>query len=74
LISDSQANRLLVLDEALKHLEKEHPRAGKALELHYFGGLTQAEVGELLNISQPTAMRDLRFARAWLARVWDVTV
>ena len=27
-----------------------------------------AEVGQVLDVSQPTAMRDLRFARAWLAR------
>jgi DNA-directed RNA polymerase specialized sigma24 family protein len=37
------------------------------VELRYYGGLTLEEIGEALGISAPTAMRDLRFAQAWLA-------
>jgi RNA polymerase sigma factor (TIGR02999 family) len=53
----------------LARLEQEFPRHAKAVELRYFGGLTLDEVGEALGVSAPTAMRDLRFAQAWLARV-----
>lgn len=58
---------LLALDDALTRLEQAHPRQAKAVELRYFGGLTLEEIGEALGISAPTAMRDLRFAQAWLA-------
>jgi len=57
---------LLDLDRALERLSEEHPDAATAIELHYFGGLTQAEVGESLGVSESTALRNLRFARAWL--------
>ena len=60
-------DRLLMLDDAMTRLEASHPRAARSLELHYFAGLTQQEVGEVLEISQPTVARDLRFARAWIA-------
>jgi RNA polymerase sigma factor (TIGR02999 family) len=58
---------LLALDEALGRLEQAHPRQAKAVELRYYGGLTLEEIGEALGVSPPTAMRDLRFAQAWLA-------
>ena len=65
LMDDDDA--LLALDAALARLERRHPRQAKAVELRYFGGLTLEEVGEALGVSAPTAMRDLRFAQAWLA-------
>lgn len=68
LVSEEQATTWLELDSALDGLEAEHPRQSKVLELLYFGGLTQTEVGAVLEVSQPTVARDLRFARAWLAR------
>ncbi len=66
--TDAEPDLLIALDEALQRLEGESPRQAKAIELRYFGGLTLEEVGEALGISPPTAMRDLRFAQAWLAR------
>ena len=59
---------LLALDDGLARLERENPRQARAVELRYFGELTLEEVGETLGVSAPTAMRDLRFGLAWLAR------
>jgi RNA polymerase sigma factor (TIGR02999 family) len=58
---------LLALDEQLTRLAVLHPRAARTIELRYFGGLTLQEVGETLGCSTATALRDARFALAWLA-------
>ena len=71
LIPDAHVERLLEFDDALKRLAKTRSRQSKAMELHYFGGLTLEEAGKVLGVSPATVMRDLRFAEAWLAREWD---
>ena len=57
----------LALDEGLRKLEAEDPRAASVVELHFFAGLDLARVGELLGIARRTVDRDWRFARAFLA-------
>jgi RNA polymerase sigma factor (TIGR02999 family) len=57
---------LLALDQSLMALEKMDPRKCKAVELHYFGGLTIEEMAEILQVSTRTVSRDLAFAEAWL--------
>lgn len=69
-IPTSDADTLLELDELLQRMAETHARPSSVMELYYFGGLTQREVGEVLGLSQPTVAEDLRFARAWLAREW----
>jgi RNA polymerase sigma factor (TIGR02999 family) len=59
---------VLELDGVLSRLEAISPRQAKAVELRFFGGLTLEETAKVLGTSAPTAMRDLRFAQAWLAR------
>lgn len=59
---------ILPLDEALRRLERLHPRHAKIVELRYFGGLTQEEAAEALDISLTTLKREWEFARAWLFR------
>jgi len=70
LIPDDKVGPVRKLDNALDVLAQEHERSSKVVELYYFGGLTLTEVGETLGTSAATAMRDLRFAKAWLAREW----
>jgi len=36
------------------------------VELKFFGGLTTAEIGTVLELSTATIERDWSFARAWL--------
>jgi len=38
------------------------------VELRYFGGLTESEVGAELEISVATVKRDWEFARTWLLK------
>lgn len=59
---------IVELDEALTRLGEQDSRKAKVVELHFFGGLTVAEIGELLEVSAATVNRDLKFARAWLFR------
>ena len=59
--------RLLAVDEALSKLETLDPRAAKVIELRFFGGLTETEAAEALDISIATLKRDWDFGRSWLA-------
>ncbi len=57
---------LLLLDESLAELERVAPRAGKVVELRYFGGYGDREVVDALGVSLATVRRDWEFARSWL--------
>ncbi|MFS0738708.1 ECF-type sigma factor [Sphingomonas sp. 1P06PA] len=54
------------LDHALIRLAAIDPGMGDLVEMRYFGGMTLAEVGKVLAISEATALRRWRVARAWL--------
>lgn len=62
---------LLALDEALARLAQDAPRKAQVVELFYFGGLSAAEIAEVLSangtrVSQRTVENDLKIARAKL--------
>ncbi|HYP12473.1 MAG TPA: sigma-70 family RNA polymerase sigma factor [Bryobacteraceae bacterium] len=59
--------RLLAVDEALVRLESLDARAAKVVELRFFGGLTESDAAEALQISRATLRRDWEFAKTWLA-------
>lgn len=59
---------LLMLNEALDHLEAVSPRKAQLVKLRYFAGFTLPEVADLLGISQSTAEADWTYAKAWLKR------
>ncbi len=59
---------LVELEEALSILESRYPREARVVELRYFAGLTNREVGECLDISLATVKRDWTFARTFLRR------
>lgn len=62
---------LLALDDALTSLTALDPQQGRIVELRFFGGLTQEEIGEVLAVSPTTVKREWRVARAWLVRELD---
>jgi RNA polymerase sigma factor (TIGR02999 family) len=63
-----RACEFIALDQALVELMRIDPRQGQIVELRYFGGLSEQEVGEVLSISRATVSREWQTARAWLYR------
>jgi RNA polymerase sigma-70 factor (ECF subfamily) len=57
---------LTALDDALTRLATVDPRLAQLVELRFFGGLTEEQVAEALEISQRTVRRQWRLAKAWL--------
>jgi RNA polymerase sigma factor (TIGR02999 family) len=55
-------------DRLLKQFESIESRAGKLVELRFFGGLSIEDAAAVLEISVATAKRDWAIARAWLQR------
>jgi RNA polymerase sigma factor (TIGR02999 family) len=62
---------LLALDDSLKELELLDERKSRVVELKFFGGLSMAEIAEVLKVSEETVKRDWRFARNWLLSELD---
>ena len=65
-IADSTSDEVLVLDDALAELALVSPRQASLVEARFFGGLELQETAVLLEVSESTALRDWRAARAWL--------
>ncbi len=61
-----QDREVEALDDALTALEKESPRASRVVELCFFGGFTQKEAAEVLEISLATVQRDWDYAKSFL--------
>jgi RNA polymerase sigma factor (TIGR02999 family) len=59
---------LLALHEALERLTELDSRKGAIVELRYFGGFTDQEVADNLEVSVATVKRDWTLAKAWLLR------
>lgn len=64
---EAWADDVLALDAALASLARLDARQALLVESRFFAGLSVAEAAELLGISEATALRDWRAARAWLA-------
>jgi len=59
---------LVALDDALNELAREDETLARIVELRFFGGLDHDEIAVLLGVSNPTARRRWRLAKAWLYR------
>ena len=53
----------LRVDEALTELAQVEPRLSQVVEMRYFGGFTEAEIGAALGITERTVRRDWEKAR-----------
>lgn len=68
LFSDTRAEHLLALDDALTRLAVVNEQACRTVECRYFGGLTLEEAAMVLNLNVATVRRRWSFAKAWLQR------
>jgi RNA polymerase sigma factor (TIGR02999 family) len=59
---------VLAIDEALERLSRLSERTGRVVELKFFGGMTEPEIAEELEVSVRTVSGEWRRARAWLTR------
>ena len=59
-------NDVLRVHEALEVLERADARLARIVEMRYFGGLSEAEIAEVLNVSDRTVRRDWEKARLLL--------
>jgi len=56
----------LLVDQALESLAKLEPRLCQVVEMRYFGGFTEAEIGAALGLTDRTVRRDWEKARLLL--------
>jgi RNA polymerase sigma factor (TIGR02999 family) len=57
---------LIALDDALERLSAVSERLSHVVECRFFGGLTEDETAEALEVTTRTVQRDWAKARAWL--------
>src|SRR5262245_10352485 len=67
-VSKQRAAELIALDDALNDLAAFDLSKSQIVELRFFGGLTNEEVGEVMGMSLRTVEREWRKAKAWLRR------
>ena len=59
---------VLSLNEALAELAEFDERQAQVVELRFFAGMSFAEIAHVQQVSERTAERDWRMARAWLSK------
>ena len=62
----AEDDTLLRVNDSLDALAREDPKAAELVKLRFFGGLSVEESAGVLGVSDRTARRYWRFARAWL--------
>ncbi|MGQ0702697.1 MAG: sigma-70 family RNA polymerase sigma factor [Gemmatimonadales bacterium] len=68
LFSNAEAEDLIALDDALHRLHGFNPQGARIVQYRFFGGMAEAEVAEVLGVSERTVRRSWTVARAWLKR------
>jgi RNA polymerase sigma factor (TIGR02999 family) len=71
-IAESRASEpeldVVSLHDALEDLAQFDPRKSRIVELRFFGGLSESEIAEVLQLSARTVRREWQLARVWLYR------
>jgi RNA polymerase sigma-70 factor (ECF subfamily) len=60
--------QIVALDDALDALTQVDERQARIVDMKFFGGLTAAEIADVLEVSLATVERDWAVARLWLKR------
>ena len=58
--------KILLIDEALEKLAREHPERAKIVVMKFFGGMTNEEVAAALGLGERTVYRHWECAKLWL--------
>ena len=66
LASPAVDQKILALEQALSRLSEWDARQARVVELRFYGGMTEEEIGAVLGMSERTVKRDWKQARAWL--------
>jgi RNA polymerase sigma factor (TIGR02999 family) len=66
LAAPAEDDQLLAVNDALERFSLENPIQAQVVKLRYFGGMTNEEVAQALNLSVSTVKTYWAFARAWL--------
>ena len=64
--ASASSDELIRVGEALQQLQALDPELAELVEMRYFGGYTEAEIAELLGVTDRTVRRRWDKARAWL--------
>jgi RNA polymerase sigma-70 factor (ECF subfamily) len=65
-VSQAKDPDIVALDEALNELAKFDPRKARIVELKFFGGLSTAEIAQVIGVAEITILREWQKAKAWL--------
>jgi len=65
---EERAESILVLNEVLERLAAIDAQQAQIVEMRFFGGLSDEEIGEVLGVSTRTVLREWKPARIWLLR------
>ena len=65
---EERASSILMIDEVLERLASFDASQAQIVEMKFFGGLTNEEIAESLDISERTVGREWQSARLWLTR------
>lgn len=60
-------SEVLAMNEALRAFAEEDDRAAKVVSLRIFLGMAEADIADVLGVTDRTVQRDWKYARAWLA-------
>jgi RNA polymerase sigma factor (TIGR02999 family) len=61
-----QEDELLAVHEALDCFSQHAPQKAELVKLRYFAGMGLKEAGQVLGVSEPTAVRWWTYSKAWL--------
>jgi RNA polymerase sigma factor (TIGR02999 family) len=67
-VTETQAEQVVDLNDALERLAELDRRASQVVELKYFGGMNYDEIADVLRVSAITVRRDWEFAKSWLRK------
>jgi RNA polymerase sigma factor (TIGR02999 family) len=72
-ITPERTADVLAVEEALEKLARVDPTAERVVEMRFYAGMTEVEIGEVLGVHERTVRNHWAFARAWLRREMQAT-